>query len=86
MTSRETRCAAALPSPRRRRRLVAFWYEEKDYDFNFFHIWLNVRTDGTFRLTDESEVSHIGCEYGEYCENEQGGESYEAGRGIAGTG
>ena len=122
--------------PLDRRLLGAFCYEGKEYDFNFSHVWLNVRTefafeeredevfwrvrqenkfaametevfcqkadmllvnyeapdgskkhnrlwnggngrgtvrlydrvDGELRLTDEIEASHIGCEYGEYCD------------------
>ena len=25
------------------------------------------KVDGKFKLVDEIEVSHVGCEYGEYC-------------------
>ena len=128
--------------PLDRRLLGAFYYEGTEYDFNFSHVWLNVKTDfsfeereetvhwhvrqetrfaametdvqcakremllvnyeapdgvkrhnrlwnggngrgtvrlfdrlgGDLRLVDEIEASHIGCEYGEYCENEQRGE------------
>ena len=121
--------------PLDRRLLGAMYYEGKEYDFNFSHLWLGVKTrfsfeekedvvvwhvdqmnkyaamkteifcrkkdmlkinyeapdgqkrhnnlwnggngwgtvklydkvDGKFKLVDEIEVSHVGCEYGEYC-------------------
>lgn len=39
--------------PLDRRLLGAFWYEGKEYDFNFSHVWLNVKTDFSFDETDE---------------------------------
>ena len=128
--------------PLDRRLLGAFCCEGKEYDFNFSHVWLNVKTefafeeredevcwrvrqenkfaametevfcrkadmllvnyeapdgskrhnrlwnggngrgtvklydrvDGELRLTDEIEASHIGCEYGEYCDPDCGAE------------
>ena len=122
--------------PLDRRLLGVFYYEGREYDFNFSHVWLNVRTEfsfeeqeelvhwrvrqenryavmetevfcrkedmllvnyeapdgskkhnrlwnggngwgtvklydkegGTLHLADEIEATHIGCEYGEYCE------------------
>ncbi len=124
--------------PLDRRLLGVFWYEGKEYDFNFSHVWLHVKTDFSFEehedivlwkvrqenkfavmetevtcrkedmlfvnyeapdgsrkhrrlfnggngtglirlyekiedrqyLIDEIEASHIGCEYGEYAEEQ----------------
>lgn len=129
--------------PLDRRLLGVFYYEGEEYDFNFSHVWLNVKTefsfeeddsavhwhvrqenhravmetevtckkadmllvnyeapdgskkhnrlwnggngvgvvrlfdkeDGVLRLVDEIEATHIGCEYGEYCEDDPEPES-----------
>ena len=126
--------------PLDRRLLGVFYYEGREYDFNFSHVWLNVKTEFSFEelddkvrwhvrqenrhavmeteveclkkdmllinyeapdgtkkhnrlwnggngtgvtklwdktdeglvLVDEIEATHIGCEYGEYCEPEGG--------------
>ena len=123
----------------RKKTVGGFWYEGKEYDFNFSHVWLNVKTrfsfeegedevrwyvlqennhavmeteiscskkdmllvnyeapdgsrrhnrlwnggngSGVIRLydkvgtrlvkVDEIEATHVGCEYGEYCEDDR---------------
>ena len=42
--------------PLDRRLLGVFWYEGKEYDFNFSHIWLNVKTE--FSFVEEDELVH----------------------------
>ena len=45
--------------PLNRRLLGAFYYEGKEYDFNFSHVWLNVKTDFSFEEKDEEVVWHV---------------------------
>ena len=40
--------------PLNRRLLGAFYYEGKEYDFNFSHFWLNVKTDFSFEEKEET--------------------------------
>ncbi len=74
-------CGAASRSARRRlrpkiyflpldRRLLGvFYYEGKEYDFNFSKLHLMVKTEFSFEeQADEVEATHAGCEYGAYCE------------------
>ena len=35
------------------------YYEGKEYDFNFSHVWLNVKTEFSFEETDELAVWHV---------------------------
>ena len=42
--------------PLDRRLLGVFWYEGKEYDFNFSHVWLNVKTE--FSFEEENELVH----------------------------
>ena len=42
--------------PLDRRLLGVFYYEGKEYDFNFSHLWLNVKT--TFSFTEEDDLVH----------------------------
>ncbi|MBO4406499.1 MAG: hypothetical protein J5849_02255 [Clostridia bacterium] len=39
--------------PLERRLLGVFYYEGKEYDFNFSHVWLNVRTEFSFEEREE---------------------------------
>ncbi len=39
--------------PLERRLLGVFWYEGKEYDYNFSHPWMKVRTEFSFEETDE---------------------------------
>ena len=45
--------------PLDRRLLGAFWYEGKEYDFNFSHVWLNVKTEFSFREDEERVYWHV---------------------------
>ena len=45
--------------PLDRRLLGAFWYEGKEYDFNFSHVWLNVRTSFSFEETYDTVFWHV---------------------------
>jgi len=45
--------------PLDRRLLGAFCYEGKEYDFNFSHVWLNVKTRFSFEERDEYVVWHV---------------------------
>ena len=38
--------------PLDRRLLGAFWYEGREFDFNFSHLWLNVKTEFSFEETE----------------------------------
>ncbi|MBR3310217.1 MAG: hypothetical protein IKG15_00185 [Solobacterium sp.] len=40
--------------PLDRRLLGVFWYEGKEYDFNFSHVWLHVKTDFSFEEHEDS--------------------------------
>ena len=42
--------------PLDRRLLGVFWYDGREYDFNFSHVWLNVKTEFSFE-EEEDEVS-----------------------------
>ena len=46
-------------TPLDRRLLGAFWYEGKEYDFNFSHVWLKVRTEFSFREEADEVVWHV---------------------------
>jgi hypothetical protein len=35
------------------------WYEGKEYDFNFSHVWLNVKTEFSFEDRDDLAVWHV---------------------------
>ena len=45
--------------PLDRRLLGVFWYEGKEYDFNFSHVWLNVKTEFSFAEEDELVHWHV---------------------------
>lgn len=45
--------------PLDRRLLGAFWYEGREYDFNFSHVWLNVKTEFSFEETDDAVFWHV---------------------------
>lgn len=45
--------------PLDRRLLGAFWYEGKEYDFNFSKVWLDVKTKFSFREDEESVYWHV---------------------------
>ena len=49
--------------PLDRRLLGVFWYEGKEYDFNFSHFWLNVKTEFSFREEDELVVWRVRQEH-----------------------
>ena len=42
--------------PLDRRLLGVFWYEGKEYDFNFSHVWLNIKTE--FFFEEQQELVH----------------------------
>lgn len=45
--------------PLDRRLLGVFWYEGKEYDFNFSHILLNVKTEFSFEEKDDVVLWHV---------------------------
>ena len=45
--------------PLDRRLLGVFYYEGKEYDFNFSHIWLHVKTDFSFEETENEVFWHV---------------------------
>ena len=45
--------------PLDRRLLGAFWYEGREFDFNFSHVWLNVKTEFSFEEKDEEVIWHV---------------------------
>ena len=45
--------------PLDRRLLGVFYYEGKEYDFNFSHVWLNVKTEFSFEEKDDVVVWHV---------------------------
>ncbi|MBR5730734.1 MAG: hypothetical protein IKX89_02155 [Firmicutes bacterium] len=45
--------------PLDRRLLGAFCYEGKEYDFNFSHLWLGVKTEFSFEELEEEVVWHV---------------------------
>ena len=45
--------------PLDRRLLGVFYYEGKEYDFNFSHLWLNVKTTFSFEEKEEEVVWHV---------------------------
>ena len=45
--------------PLDRRLLGVCWYEGKEYDFNFSHVWLNVKTEFSFEDRDDLAVWHV---------------------------
>ncbi|MBQ9300888.1 MAG: hypothetical protein IJ214_10290 [Clostridia bacterium] len=45
--------------PLDRRLLGVFWYEGKAYDFNFSHVWLNVKTQFSFEEKKDHVVWHV---------------------------
>ena len=45
--------------PLDRRLLGVFWYEGKEYDFNFSHVWLNVKTEFSFEETADTVFWHV---------------------------
>jgi hypothetical protein len=45
--------------PLDRRLLGVFWYEGKEYDFNFSHVWLNVKTEFSFEEQEELVRWHV---------------------------
>ena len=45
--------------PLDRRLLGAFWYEGKEYDFNFSHVWLNVKTEFSFDEGEDTVAWHV---------------------------
>ena len=45
--------------PLDRRLLGAFWYEGREYDFNFSHVWLNVKTEFSYEETDDAVIWHV---------------------------
>ena len=45
--------------PLDRRLLGVFWYEGKEYDFNFSKVWLDVKTKFSFREDDEHVYWHV---------------------------
>ena len=45
--------------PLDRRLLGVFYYEGREYDFNFSHIWLNVKTEFSFSEQEDEVVWHV---------------------------
>ncbi len=45
--------------PLDRRLLGVFWYEGTEYDFNFSHVWLNVKTEFSFEEQEELVHWHV---------------------------
>ncbi|MBQ4193941.1 MAG: hypothetical protein II650_06765 [Clostridia bacterium] len=45
--------------PLDRRLLGVFYYEGKEYDFNFSHVWLNVKTEFSFEEREDEVVWHV---------------------------
>ena len=45
--------------PLDRRLLGVFWYEGKEYDFNFSHVLLNVKTEFSFEEKDDVVLWHV---------------------------
>jgi len=45
--------------PLERRLLGAFWYEGREYDFNFSHVWLNVKTEFSFEEREDEVAWHV---------------------------
>ena len=45
--------------PLDRRLLGVFYYEGKEYDFNFSHAWLNVKTEFSFEEREDEVVWHV---------------------------
>ncbi len=45
--------------PLDRRLLGVMYYEGREYDFNFSHLWLNVKTEFSFEEQDELVVWHV---------------------------
>ena len=45
--------------PLDRRLLGAFWYEGKEYDFNFSHVWLGVKTEFSFEELEDTVVWRV---------------------------
>ncbi len=45
--------------PLDRRLLGVFYYEGKEYDFNFSHVWLNVKTEFSFEEKEDTVVWHV---------------------------
>ncbi len=45
--------------PLDRRLLGVFYYEGKEYDFNFSHVWLNVKTEFSFEELDDVVHWHV---------------------------
>lgn len=45
--------------PLDRRLLGVFYYEDKEYDFNFSHVWLKVETEFSFEEHDAEVIWHV---------------------------
>ena len=45
--------------PLDRRLLGVFYYEGKEYDFNFSHVWLNVKTEFSFEEREDDVIWHV---------------------------
>ncbi len=45
--------------PLDRRLLGVFWYEGREFDFNFSHVWLNVKTQFSFEEREDVVVWHV---------------------------
>lgn len=45
--------------PLDRRLLGVFYYEGREFDFNFSHVWLNVKTEFSFEELDEEVAWHV---------------------------
>ena len=45
--------------PLNRRLLGAFYYEGKEYDFNFSHVWLQVKTEFSFKEKETEVIWHV---------------------------
>ena len=45
--------------PLDRRLLGVFWYEGKEYDFNFSHVWMDVQTEFSFEEREDEVVWHV---------------------------
>lgn len=45
--------------PLERRLLGVFYYEGKEYDFNFSHVWLQVKTEFSFEEKEDTVVWHV---------------------------
>ena len=45
--------------PLDRRLLGVFYYEGKEYDFNFSHVWLNVKTEFSFEEKEDMVIWHV---------------------------